>query len=73
MKGLDGFHFVGRCVLEACNGSGESCCGVNYSVGSSYFWDWDGMMLESECVCDPFAACVSHEDSNAMIVICGMQ
>ncbi len=30
-------------------------------------------MLEMECVNDPFAACVGHEDSNAMIVICGMQ
>jgi hypothetical protein len=30
------------------------------------------MMLESERVGDPLATCVSHEDSNAMIVICGM-
>jgi hypothetical protein len=30
-------------------------------------------MLKTECVSDPFAAPVGHEDSNAMIVICGMQ
>ncbi len=30
-------------------------------------------MLEMECVGDPLAACVSHEDSNATIVIHGMQ
>ena len=65
MEGLDGFHFVGRCVLDACNGGGESCCGVNYLVGGHYFWDWDGMMLESECVGDPLAACVNHENLNA--------
>ncbi len=35
--------------------------------------DWDGMMLEMECVGDPFATHVSHEDSNAMIGIHGMQ
>ncbi len=29
------------------------------------FWDWDGMMLELECVGDPLAACVSHEDSHS--------
>jgi hypothetical protein len=31
------------------------------------------MMLETECVGDPFAAIVSHVDSIAMIVICSMQ
>ncbi len=31
------------------------------------------MMLEMECVGDPLAASVSHEDWNARIVICGMQ
>jgi hypothetical protein len=30
-------------------------------------------MLESEGVGDPLATCISHEDSNATIVICGMQ
>jgi hypothetical protein len=30
------------------------------------------MMLETELVGDPLAACVGHEDSNATIVICGM-
>ncbi len=30
-------------------------------------------MLELERVGDPLATCVSHEDSNATIVICGMQ
>jgi hypothetical protein len=44
-----------------------------YSVGSSYFRDWDGMMLETEHVGDPLTACVSHEDSNATIGICSMQ
>ncbi len=29
MKGLDGFHFVRRCVLDACNGDGQSFCGIN--------------------------------------------
>ncbi len=29
------------------------------------------MMLEMERVGDPFAAHVGHEDSNAIIVICG--
>jgi hypothetical protein len=62
-----------RHALDACNGSGESCCGINNSVISSYFQDWDGMMLESERVGDPFTACVSPEDSNATIVIRGMQ
>ncbi len=69
---MDGIHLVGRCVLDACNGGGESCCGVNNSVGSSYFRDWDGMMLESEHVSEPLAACVSHEDSNVTIVICSI-
>jgi hypothetical protein len=31
------------------------------------------MLGETECVGDPFAASVSHEDLNATIVICGMQ
>jgi hypothetical protein len=31
------------------------------------------MMLETERVGDPLAACVSYEDSNATIVIRGMQ
>ncbi len=31
--------FARRCVLDTSNGSGESCCGVNDSVGSSYFQD----------------------------------
>ncbi len=30
-------------------------------------------MLEPERVGDPFAACVGHENSNASIVIRGMQ
>jgi hypothetical protein len=29
-------------------------------------------MLEMECVGDPFATHVGHEDSNAMIKVCGM-
>ena len=70
---MDGFHLVRRCGLDASNDSSESRCGINDSVGSTYFGDWDGMMLETERVCDPLAACVSHEDSNATIVICGMQ
>jgi hypothetical protein len=70
---LDGFHFVGRCILDASNGGGESCCGVNDPVGSNYFRDWDGMMLALERAGDPLAACVSHEESNATIVICGMR
>jgi hypothetical protein len=70
---LDGFHIVGRCILDASNGGGESCCGINDSVGSSYIRDWDGMMLELERVGDPLAACVSHEDLNATTVIWGMQ
>jgi hypothetical protein len=37
------------------------------------FLEWDGMLLELERVSDPLAACVSHEDSNTTIVICGMQ
>jgi hypothetical protein len=52
---------------------GGASCGINDSVGSSYFRDWDGMMLEMEGFSDPLAACVGHEDSNAMIVIRGMQ
>ncbi len=72
-KGLDGFHFVKRYIVDASNGGCESCCGINNSVGSSYFRDWDGMMLESEHVGDPLATCVSHEDSNATIVIRDMQ
>jgi hypothetical protein len=55
-KGLDGFHFIGRCVLDASSGGGESCCGVDDSVGSSYIRDWDGMILELEHVGDPLAA-----------------
>ncbi len=31
------------------------------------------MMLESECVGDPLAACVGHENSNETMVIRGMQ
>ncbi len=31
------------------------------------------MMLETVRVGDPLATCVGHEDSNAMIVNCGMQ
>ncbi len=31
------------------------------------------MMLETECVGDPSATCDGHEDSNARIVIHGMQ
>jgi hypothetical protein len=72
-EGLDCFHFVGRCVLDACNGSSQSVCGVNDSVGGHYLWDWDGMMLEPERVGDPLAASVSHVNSNALIVIHGMQ
>ncbi len=30
-------------------------------------------MLEMECVGDPLATCVGHEDLNATIVIQGMQ
>jgi hypothetical protein len=30
-------------------------------------------MLETECVGDSLAACVTHEDSNAAIVIHGMR
>ncbi len=50
--------------LPFCQGNGGtgSSCGVNDSVGGSYFRDWDGMMLGLECVGDPLAACVSHED-----------
>jgi hypothetical protein len=48
VNGLDGFHFVGRCILDTSNGGSESCCGINDSFGSSYIRDWDGMMLESE-------------------------
>ncbi len=66
-------NYVRRCVLDASNGGGYSCYGVNDSVSTSYFWDWDGMMLETECVGDPLAARVGHEDSNATIVNCGMQ
>jgi hypothetical protein len=58
--------------MDAGNGGGLSCCGINDSVSNSYFRDWGGMMLETERVSDPFAAHVGHEDSNAMIVICGM-
>jgi hypothetical protein len=67
------FHFAGRCVLDACNGGIQSYCDVNGSIGGSYLWDWDGMMLDLECVGDPLAARVGHKNSNAMIVICGMQ
>jgi hypothetical protein len=70
---VDGFHFVGGCILDASNGGRWPWCGVNDSVGSSYFRDWDGMMLEMERVGDPLAACVGHDDSNAMIMIRGMQ
>jgi hypothetical protein len=38
-----------------------SFCGIDDSVGSSYFRDWDGMMLEAEPVGDPLAACDGHE------------
>jgi hypothetical protein len=70
---MDGIHFVVRCILDACNVGSESCCDVNDPVGSSYFQDWDGMMLELKGVGDPLAACVSHDGSNVTIVICGMQ
>ncbi len=30
------------------------------------------MMFELECVGDPLAACVVHENLNALIVICKM-
>ncbi len=72
-EGLDGFHFVRRCTLDACNGGGLSCCGVNDSVRDHYLQDWDGMMLGSERVGDPLATCVGHENSNARIVIHCMQ
>jgi hypothetical protein len=69
---LDGFHFVRRCILDTCNGGGQSFWGVNDSVGGCYLRDWDDMMLEMERVNDPLATCVSHENPNALIVICGM-
>jgi hypothetical protein len=45
---------------------------VNDSVGGSYFWDQEDMMFDPERVSDPLAACVSHENPNALIVISGM-
>jgi hypothetical protein len=59
-------------VEEAVQPCQVGVCKVDDSVSCSYFWDWDGMMLETERVGDLFAAHVSHEDSNATIVIHGM-
>jgi hypothetical protein len=54
------------------HGGGKLFCCINDSIGGCYLWDWDGMMLEAKCVSDPLATCVSHENWNASIVICGM-
>jgi hypothetical protein len=51
-EGLDSFHFIRRCFLDACNSGGKSRCCVNDSQ--------EGMIFELEHVCDPCTSCVGH-------------
>ena len=69
MQGLDCGKLIGRGFLYSFDHRSEVCSGIEDPVGGRDLGDRDGMVIETEGVGDALATGVSHQNSDAAVVV----